>query len=193
MVLSLDGEGPCLFMFKLVESFKRLDPAYRNAFEVIFLYPGFKALLMHRLAHGLWTLRVPFLPRFVAEVNRFITGIEIHLGAKLGRVVIDHGLGVVIGETAVVGDDVLIYQGVSLGGTTLSPVKRHPTIEDQVVIGAGAKILGNITIGRASRIGSNSVVIESVPPESTVVGIPGRVLPKKGVKAGEELQHGDLK
>jgi len=179
-------------MIKLIQSFKRLDPAYKNALEVIFLYPGFKALMLHRLAHLLWQLRVPFLPRFVSELTRFLTGIDIHPGARLGRVVIDHGLGVVIGETAVIGNDVLIYQGVSLGGTTLSPVKRHPTIEDQVVLGAGAKILGNIVIGRASRVGANSVVVESVPPESTVVGIPGRVL-SKGVTEGRELEHGDLK
>lgn len=179
-------------MIQLIRSFKRLDPAYRNPFEVVFLYPGFKALLFHRLAHALWRLRVPFLPRFIAEISRFLTGIEIHPGAKLGRVLIDHGMGVVIGETAEVGDDVLIYQGVSLGGTTLNKGKRHPTIEDGVVLGAGCKILGAIRIGKNSRVGANSVVVEAVPPNSTVVGIPGRIL-SKGVAPGKELCHHEIR
>lgn len=184
------GNWPTLdFVFSLLKVYKTYDPAARSYLEVFLLYPGFKAVLFHRVAHFLHRLRLPLLPRLISEVARFLTGIEIHPGARLGHgVVIDHGMGVVIGETAIVGDEVLIYQGVSLGGTSLNPVKRHPTIGNRVVLGAGAKILGDITIGEGSRVGANSVVIESVPAHSTVVGIPARVI-RRGVKPGEELNH----
>ena len=168
--------------------FRKYDPAAKSELEVMLLYPGIKAIFFHRMAHPLYVWGVPILPRFISELSRFITGIEIHPGAKLGNVIIDHGMGVVIGETAVVGDGVIIYQGVSLGGTSLLANKRHPTIQDRVVIGAGAKILGNIEIGEGTRIGSNSVVVESVPANSTVVGIPGKII-KRGIREGEELNH----
>lgn len=175
-------------MWKLVQDYRRYDPAARSSIEVLFLYPGIKALFFYRIAHALLKWGVPFLPRMICEISRFLTGIEIHPGAKLGDVIIDHGMGVVIGETAEVGNGVIIYQGVSLGGTSLEAVKRHPTIRDRVVIGAGAKVLGAIEIGEGTRIGSNSVVVESVPPFSTVVGIPGRII-KRGIREGEELNH----
>lgn len=180
-------------MWKLACAYRRYDPASRSILEVLLLYPGIKAVLMHRLSHCLWGFGLTFVARLLCECARFLTGIEIHPGAKLGKIVIiDHGMGTVIGETAILGEHVIIYQGVTLGGTDLSPTKRHPTIEDCVVIGAGAKVLGNITIGRGSRIGTNSVVIDNVPPDSTVVGIPGRIIPR-GVKTGEELSHHQIK
>ena len=175
-------------MFKLVRMFKKYDPAARSELEVLLLYPGVRAMFFHRIAHYLHGMGLSFIPRAISEWSRFMTGIEIHPGARLGNVIIDHGYGVVIGETAVVGDGVIIYQGVSLGGTSLESIKRHPTIQDRVVIGAGAKILGNIEIGEGTRIGANSVVVESVPPNSTVVGIPGKII-KRGIREGEELNH----
>jgi len=153
------------------------DPAARNIWEVILTYPGFHAILIHRLAHWLWQRRLTTLARFVSHVGRFLTGIEIHPGAKIGRrFFIDHGMGVVIGETAEIGDDVTIYQGVTLGGTSTERIKRHPTIEDSVTIFSGAKVLGPVTVGRHSRVGAGSVLVTSVPPHSTVVGIPGKVV-----------------
>lgn len=153
------------------------DPAARNAFEIIFCYPGLHAIWFHRLAHWLWCHRLYFLGRFVSQFSRFMTGIEIHPGAKIGRkFFIDHGMGVVIGETAEIGDNVTIYHGVTLGGVTWNKVKRHPTIGDNVVIGSGAKILGPFTVGKGARIGSNSVVVKEVPENATVVGIPGRMV-----------------
>ncbi len=173
----------------MLKQFKAYDPAAKSQLEILLLYPGVKAAVLHRLAHSLYKLRLYFLARLVSETSRFLTGIDIHPGARLGRgVIIDHGMGTVIGETAEVQDNVIIYQGVTLGGTNLDKVKRHPTIECNVVIGAGAKVLGNIVVGRGSRIGANSVVIEDVPPFSTVVGIPGRVIPR-GIAPGEELCH----
>ncbi len=164
-------------MLSLLRAYRKSDPAARSLAEILFLYPGIKAVAFHRIAHALWQWGVPFLPRLLSEVSRFLTGIEIHPGAQVGReVVIDHGFGVVIGETAVVGDQVLIYQGVTLGGAQLKPGKRHPTIGARSVLGAGCKVLGNIEIGEGTRVGSNSVVIESMPPHSTVVGIPGRIV-----------------
>ena len=146
-------------------------------------------MFFYRIARALRAAHVPFFPRMISEIGRFLSGIEIHPGAKIGRgLIIDHGMGVVIGETSVIGNDVIIYQGVTLGGTSLTPDKRHPTIEDHVVIGAGAKVLGNITVGAGSRLGANSVVIEDVPPNSTVVGIPGKII-RRGIQPGEELQH----
>jgi serine O-acetyltransferase len=153
------------------------DPAARSVLELILCYPGIHALVMHRLAHWLWRRDLQLPARMLSAFARFVTGVEIHPGAKIGRrCFIDHGMGVVIGETAEIGNDVLIYQGVSLGGTSLKKGKRHPTIEDFVVVGLGSTVLGPVTIGRHSRVGAGSVVVTSVPPHSTVVGVPGRVV-----------------
>lgn len=152
------------------------DPAARNWLEVLFCYPGLQALMFHRLAHWLHNRSIAFIPRLISQMSRFLTGIEIHPGAKIGKgVFIDHGMGVVIGETAIVGDDALIYQGVTLGGTGKETGKRHPTLGNNVVVGAGAKVLGNIQIGDRVRIGAGSVVLRDVPSNTTVVGVPGRV------------------
>ena len=153
------------------------DPALRSVWEIALAYPGFHAIVMHRLAHWLWQQGLTTLARFVSHVSRFLTGIEIHPGATIGRrFFIDHGMGVVIGETSEIGDDVTIYQGVTLGGTSTARIKRHPTIEDSVTIFSGAAVLGPVTVGRHSRIGAGSVLVTSVPAHSTVVGIPGRVV-----------------
>lgn len=166
------------------------DPAARNIFEVIFCYPGLHALLAHRLAHKLYKMQVPFLPRYISFITRILTGIDIHPGAKIGdRFFIDHGEGVVIGETTIIGDDVLIYQQVTLGGTGKDLGKRHPTVGNSVIIGAGAKVLGNITIGDNSRIGAGSVVIDDVPEHATVVGIPGKIVIQKYVDENGTLMH----
>lgn len=156
------------------------DPAARNLLEIIFCYPGFHALLLHRIAHKLWIWKIPVFPRLISAFSRFFTGIDIHPGATIGRrFFIDHGMGVVIGETAEIGDDVLLYQGVTLGGTSSKSEKRHPTLGRGVVVGAGAKVLGNITLGNYSKIGAGSVVVNDVPEHATVVGIPGRVVIQK--------------
>lgn len=170
------------------------DPAARNALEVIFCYPGLHAIWMHRVAHWFWTQELFFLGRVTSQISRFITGIEIHPGAKIGRkFFIDHGMGVVIGETAEIGDNVTMYHGVTLGGVTWDKVKRHPTIGDNVVIGSGAKVLGPFTVGANSKIGSNSVVVKEVPPNSSVVGIPGRVVMTEGQQPQKpDLQHGNM-
>lgn len=171
------------------------DPAARSVFEVLLCYPGLHAVWTHRISHFLWTHRLKLPGRILSHITRFFTGIEIHPGAKIGRrFFIDHGMGVVIGETAEIGDDVLIYQGVVLGGTSLEKKKRHPTIGNDVVIGAGATVLGPITIGDNAMIGSGSVVVSPVPPNATVVGIPGHVvLPKeKRPTPLLDLQHGQL-
>ncbi|GBL04761.1 serine O-acetyltransferase [Glaciecola sp. KUL10] len=161
--------------------FKR-DPAARNTLEVLFNYPGLHAVWIHRFSHKLWSLGLKWLARFTSNLGRFLTGIEIHPGATLGRrVFIDHGMGVVIGETAIVGDDVTLYHGVTLGGTSWKAGKRHPTLLNNVVVGAGAQVLGPIEIGESARIGSNSVVVKDVPENATCVGIPGRVLLQKPV------------
>src|ERR1700690_4165167 len=157
------------------------DPAARSYFEVVVLYPGLHAVWGHHLSHWMWRHRMRFLARFVSQVARLFTGIEIHPGAEIGRrLFIDHGMGAVIGETAIVGNDVTLYQGVTLGGTGKEQGKRHPTIEDNVVVGGGAKILGNITVGKNSRIGAGSVVLRSVPADSTVVGVPGHIIFREG-------------
>jgi serine O-acetyltransferase len=170
----------------------REDPAAKSVVEILLCYPGFHAILLHRLAHKLCRAGVPLLPRVLSQVSRFFTGIEIHPGATIGRrFFIDHGMGVVIGETAEIGDDVLIYQGVTLGGTGKEKGKRHPTIGDHVVIGTGAKVLGNIRIGDHVKIGAGSVVVHPVPDHSTVVGIPGRVVRTRGEPI-EVLEHGKL-
>jgi serine O-acetyltransferase len=168
------------------------DPAAKSVIEVVLCYPGFHAILAHRLAHKLQMWGVPLLPRLVSQFSRFFTGIEIHPGATIGRrLFIDHGIGVVIGETSQIGDDVLIYQNVTLGGTGKEKGKRHPTIGNNVVIGAGAKVLGNIRIGDHVKIGAGSVVVKPVPDHSTVVGIPGRVVRMRS-EASEHLEHGQL-
>ena len=168
------------------------DPAARNWLEVLVCYPGLQALFLHRFAHWLYKVGIPFFPRFISHLARFFTGIEIHPGAQIGKgVFIDHGMGVVIGETAIVGNYSLIYQGVTLGGTGKETGKRHPTLGENVVVGGGAKVLGNIQIGNNVRIGAGSVVLRDVPSNCTVVGIPGRVVYRSGVKV-DPLEHGNL-
>jgi serine O-acetyltransferase len=163
------------------------DPAARSTWEVITCYPGFHALLIHRLAHWLWRMRMRWLGRLVSHFSRFFTGIEIHPGATIGRrVFIDHGMGVVIGETAEVGDDCTLYHGVTLGGTTWNKGKRHPILARGVVVGAGAKLLGPIMVGESARVGSNAVVVKDVPPHATAVGIPARIILGEQDKAREE-------
>ena len=153
------------------------DPAAGNIAEVLLTYPGLHAREMHRVAHALWNLHVPIVPRLVSHVSRFITGVDIHPGAKIGSgLFIDHGSGVVIGETSEIGNGVSIFQGVTLGGTSTQRTKRHPTLGDNVVVGAGAKLIGAITIGENAKIGAGSVVVTSVPPHATVVGVPGRIV-----------------
>lgn len=169
------------------------DPAAKNRFEIILCYPGIHVLFFHRIAHGLYKRKFVVLARFISQFSRWITGIEIHPGAKLGKgVFIDHGTGVVIGETAEVGENVTIYQGVTLGGTGKGKGKRHPTIMENSIIGAGAKVLGPFTVGANSKIGAGSVVLEEVPANSTVVGIPGKVVINNGVKINNPLDHSDL-
>ena len=166
------------------------DPAAHDLLEVILCYPGLHALLVHRFSHKLYEWKIPVLPRFISFVMRFFTGIDIHPGATIGRrFFIDHGMGVVIGETTEIGDDVLIYQGVTLGGTSSSQGKRHPTIGNAVVVGAGAKVLGNILIGDNAKIGAGSVVVNEVPVNATVVGIPGKVVMQKIVDENGVLMH----
>ena len=153
------------------------DPAAVNTLEILLAYPGFHARQCHRVAHTLFRWRIPFLPRFISHISRFLTGIEIHPGATIGEgFFIDHGMGVVIGETSVIGDNVTIYQGVTLGGTSHRRAKRHPTLENNVVVGVGAQVIGDITIGENSKVGAGSVVVSSVPANATVVGVPGRVV-----------------
>ncbi|BAZ52945.1 serine O-acetyltransferase [Nostoc sp. NIES-4103] len=168
------------------------DPAARNWLEVLFCYPGLQALVFHRLAHWLYHIGLPFIPRLISHTARFLTGIEIHPGATIGHgVFIDHGMGVVIGETAIIGDYALIYQGVTLGGTGKEGGKRHPTLGENVVVGAGAKVLGNIQIGNNVRIGAGSVVLRDVPSSCTVVGVPGRIIYRSGVRVAP-LEHNNL-
>jgi serine O-acetyltransferase len=165
-----------MFLFADLQAILKRDPAARNWLEILLCYPGLHALLIHHLAHALYRLKIPLLPRLISHINRFLTGIEIHPGAQMGKgVFIDHGMGIVIGETAIVGDGTVIYQGVTLGGTGKETGKRHPTLGKNVVVGAGAKVLGNIQIGDNVRIGAASVVLRSVPENCTVVGIPGRI------------------
>ena len=174
-------------MFRSLKSdfaiIKERDPAARGVWEIIFCYPGFQALVMHRISHRLWTHKLPLVPRLISHFTRFLTGVEIHPGARIGKgVFIDHGMGVVIGETSEIGNRCLLYQGVTLGGTGKESGKRHPTLEDNVVVGAGAKVLGGICIGTNTRIGAGSVVVKNVEANSTVVGIPGRIVHQSGVK-----------
>ena len=175
-----------------IDTVFRGDPAAKSAVEIFFCYPGFHAILLHRVAHRLHRSGLMLLARILSQVSRALTGVEIHPGATIGRrCFIDHGMGVVIGETAEIGDDVLLYQSVTLGGTGKEKGKRHPTIGNNVVIGTGAKILGNITIGHGTKIGAGSVVIHSVPDHSTVVGVPGRVVRARD-DSGDNLEHGNL-
>ena len=180
---------------KMREDFRTVfarDPAARSFLEVLFCYPGLHALWSHRCAHFFWTHHLKFTGRLISHCARFFTGIEIHPGAKIGRrFFIDHGMGVVIGETAEIGDDVLMYQGVVLGGTSLEKHKRHPTIGNRVVIGAAAIVLGPIEIGDGARVGANSVVVNPVPPEVTVVGVPGKVVEDRSENIFN-LEHGKL-
>jgi serine O-acetyltransferase len=171
---------------------KERDPACRGTLEILLCYPGFHALVLHRVSHRLWRVGMPLPARLLSQVGRLLTGVEIHPGARIGRgVFIDHGMGVVIGETAVVGDQCLLYQGVTLGGTGKQHGKRHPTLRDNVVVGAGAKVLGAITVGSNTRIGAGSVLLRDVGPDSTVVGIPGRVIHQSGVRI-DPLAHSAL-
>ncbi len=166
------------------------DPAARSVWEVVFCYPGLHAIWFHRVSHFLWNKNLKFAGRFLSHIARFLTGIEIHPGAKIGKgFFIDHGMGVVIGETTEIGNNVSIYQGVTLGGTSLKKVKRHPTVEDNVVVGSGAKVLGAFRIGKNSKVGSGSVVVREVPENSTVVGIPAKIVKKEKVKEGVDLEH----
>jgi len=177
-----------------IKSVFERDPAARSLLEVICCYPGLHAVWLHRISHWFWVRGFFLLGRLVSHFARFLTGIEIHPGATIGRkFFIDHGMGVVIGETAEIGDNVTLYHGVTLGGVSLERTKRHPTIEENVVIGSGAKVLGPFTVGKGSRIGSNSVVIKEVPPNSTVVGVPGRMV-QTGEKLSEktDLEHGKM-
>jgi len=175
-----------------VETIFREDPAAKSVLEVVLCYPGFHAVLMHRLAHRLYRAQLYLVARILSNLNRFLTGVDIHPGARVGhRFFIDHGMGVVIGETAEIGDDVLIYQNVTLGGTGKERGKRHPTIGHNVVVGTGAKVLGNIVIGDYVKIGAGSVVIRPVPDYSTVVGVPGRIVRMRNDE-GCELEHGTL-
>lgn len=179
-----------------IQSIFDRDPAARSVLEILLCYPGLHAVWGHRLAHWLWQHRFKLLARWVSQIFRSLTGIEIHPGAKIGaNFFIDHGMGVVIGETAEIGNDVTLYHGVTLGGVSLNKGKRHPTLEDHVVVGAGAKVLGAITIGANSRIGANAVVVKNAPPESVVVGIPGQVVMRsqpRPLPNKPDLQHDRL-
>jgi serine O-acetyltransferase len=188
-------------MFKIIrddiQSVLDRDPAARNVLEVLLCYPGLHAIWAHRIAHRLWKMGLRLFARWISQIMRNITGIEIHPGATIGHnLFIDHGMGVVIGETAEVGNNVTLYHGVTLGGTSLQKTKRHPTIEDHVVIGAGAKVLGAITIGAHSRIGANAVVVKSAPPHSVIVGVPGQIVVRdeqtQKLPQKVDLEHGSL-
>lgn len=181
------------FRDEVKATFER-DPAATSFVEVMLTYAGLHALIMHRIAHKLYTMKVPFIPRMISQFSRWVTGIEIHPGAVIAHgLFIDHGMGVVIGETAVIGNNVTLYQGVTLGGTGKERGKRHPTLGNDIVVGAGAKVLGNISIGDNVQIGANAVVIRDVPPNSTVVGVPGRIVRLEGKKViGASLDHTSL-
>lgn len=173
-----------MFLREAVQAYRQRDPAARSSAEVLLCYPGLHAVLWHKLSHGLWR-RGLYLPgRFASHLGRFLTGIEIHPGARIGRrLIIDHGMGVVIGETAEIGDDVYLYHQVTLGGTSSERGKRHPTVGNNVIVGAGAKILGNITVGEGARVGANAVVVQPVLPGETVVGIPARPVERDKLKS----------
>ena len=179
-----------VFFCEEVRSARERDPAAKGYWQVVFLYPGLHAIVMHRINHFLWKLKIPLLPRALSQLARFLTGVEIHPGATIGRgLFIDHGMGVVVGETSVIGDNVTLFQGVTLGGTGKGAGKRHPTIGNNVVIGAGAKVLGNISVGDSSYIGANAVILRDVPANATVVGVPGHVTKQDGKKIDLTLDH----
>ncbi|PAQ15171.1 serine O-acetyltransferase [Bacillaceae bacterium SAOS 7] len=184
-------------MFKVlkedIDTIFEQDPAARSYLEVILTYSGLHAIWGHRLAHAFYKRKFYFVARLISQISRFFTGIEIHPGAQIGRrLFIDHGMGVVIGETCEIGNDVTIYQGVTLGGTGKEKGKRHPTVKDHVLIATGAKVLGSITVSEHSKIGAGSVVLKDVPPDSTVVGIPGKIVIRDGKKITKDLNHRDL-
>jgi serine O-acetyltransferase len=179
-----------VFFYSDIRAAQKRDPAAKSFLEILLLYQGLHALIAHRIAHFFYKARIFFFARLISQLARWATGIEIHPGARIGRrFFIDHGMGVVIGETAVIGDDVLLYQGVTLGGAGIEKGKRHPTVGNNVVVGAGAKVLGKITVGDNSYIGANAVVIKDVPPNSTVVGVPGRITKQEGRKIDISLDH----
>ena len=179
-----------VFFSQAIKETQEKDPASKGYLQIILLYSGLHALIAHRIARPLWKLKIPLLPRLISQISRFITGIEIHPGAIIGKgLFIDHGMGVVVGETAIIGDNVTLFQGVTLGGTGKKTGKRHPTIGNYVVIGAGAKVLGDITIGDNSYIGANAVVLRDVPANSTVVGVPGHVTKQDGKKIDLLMDH----
>ncbi|MDD3375658.1 MAG: serine O-acetyltransferase [Candidatus Omnitrophica bacterium] len=173
-----------------IKSAQERDPAAGGSFQIVFLYSGLHAIVFYRIAHMFLRQNIPFLPRFISQMAKFLTGIEIHPGAKIGKgLFIDHGTGVVVGETTIIGRNVTLFQGVTLGGTGKEIGKRHPTLGDNIVVGAGAKILGNIKIGSNSYIGANAVVLKEVPPNTTVVGVPGRVTKQDGKKIDKMMDH----
>lgn len=173
-----------------IKATKDRDPAARNNVEILLLYPGLHAVICYRITHWLWKRRIPFFPRWLSQTARFFTGIEIHPGASIGKgLFIDHGMGVVIGETTIVGDNVTLFQGVTLGGTGKETGKRHPTLGNNIVVGAGAKVLGNIQIGENSYIGANAVVLKDTPPNTTIVGVPGRITKQEGRKLDLLMDH----
>ncbi len=179
-----------IFFYREIKTAQKKDPAAKTFLEILLLYQGLHALVSYRISHFFYKVHLFFLARLLSQVSRFMTGIEIHPGAEIGKgFFIDHGMGVVIGETSIIGDNVLLYQGVTLGGTGLEKGKRHPTIGNNVVVGTGAKILGNITVGDNSYIGANAVVIKDVPVNSTIVGVPGRVTKQDGKKIDVSLDH----
>lgn len=179
-----------IFFSDEIKAVKERDPAAKNSLEIILLYSGLHAIVMYRVAHKLWEWKLPFFPRSISQFAKFLTGIEIHPGATIGKgLFIDHGSGVVIGETSIVGKNVTLFQGVTLGGTGKETGKRHPTVGDNVVVGTGAKVLGNITIGNNAYIGANAVVIRNVPPNSTVVGVPGHITKQDGKKIDISMEH----
>lgn len=179
-----------IFFSDEIKAIKDRDPASKNSLEIILLYSGLHALVLHRLAHKLWEWKLPFFPRAISQLSKFLTGIEIHPGATIGKgLFIDHGSGVVVGETSIIGKNVTLFQGVTLGGTGKETGKRHPTVGDNVVIGTGAKVLGNITIGSNAYIGANAVVIRNVPANSTVVGVPGHITKQDGKKIDISMEH----
>lgn len=173
-----------------IKATKERDPAAKNSWEILLLYPGLHAVIFYRIAHFLWVKNVPFFPRALSQLARFLTGIEIHPGAQIGKgLFIDHGSGVVVGETTIIGDNVTLFQGVTLGGTGKETGKRHPTLGDNIVVGTGAKVLGNINVGSNSYIGANAVVLKNVPPNTTVVGVPGRITKQEGKKLDSAMDH----
>jgi serine O-acetyltransferase len=190
LILALFWVVVAIFFRKEISAIFERDPAAGSFLEVLLTYSGLHALVFYRIANSMRKMRIPFFPRLISQCAKFFTGIEIHPAATIGNsLFIDHGMGVVIGETTIIGDNVTLYQGVTLGGTGKEKGKRHPTIGDNVVIGAGAKVLGNITVGSNSYIGANAVVIEDVPDNSTVVGVPGRITKQEGKKIDVSLDH----